>query len=99
MYACGHVDAQQGKNDVDLNQLLKSCHCASSSEQVVTNGIFSASISTHVIFRVTYWTRFWSTAQKNRNKQLLKWACRTLETMAMEIFAKQGWSSFKRIDA
>jgi hypothetical protein len=51
-----------------------------------------------VIFRATYWTRFWSTMQKNRNKQLLKWVCRTLETMAMEIFAKHGWSSFKRID-
>jgi hypothetical protein len=52
-----------------------------------------------VIFRATYWTRFWSTMQKNRNKQLLKWVCRTLETVAMEIFAKHGWSSFKRIDA
>jgi hypothetical protein len=32
-------------------------------------------------------------------QQTTKWVCRTLETMAMEIFTKHGWSSFKRIDA
>jgi hypothetical protein len=52
-----------------------------------------------VIFRATYCTRFWSTMQKNCNKKLLKWACRTLETMAMDIFAMHEWSSFKRTDA
>jgi hypothetical protein len=37
--------------------------------------------------------------QKEHNKALPKWACRTLETMTMEIFTEHGWSSFKRISA
>jgi hypothetical protein len=52
-----------------------------------------------VIFRATYWIRFWNILQKECNRSPLKWARRTLETLAMEVFAKHGWSSFKRISA
>ena len=52
----------------------------------------------HVIFRATYLTRLWNILQKE-NRSTLKWACRILETLATEVFAKHGWSSFKRINA
>ena len=52
-----------------------------------------------VVFRTTYWTRFWITLQKKNDKPFLKWACRMMETLAMEIFAKHGWSSLKRLSA
>ncbi|WVZ94906.1 hypothetical protein U9M48_040735, partial [Paspalum notatum var. saurae] len=35
--------------------------------------------------------------QKANNETFMKWACRALETMSMEVFAKHGWPSFKRI--
>jgi len=52
-----------------------------------------------VVFRATYWTRFWIALQKKNDKPLLKWACRMMETVAMEIFAKHGWSSLERLSA
>jgi hypothetical protein len=40
-----------------------------------------------------------TSCKKECNRSPLKWARRTLETLAMEVFAKHGWSSFKRISA
>ena len=51
------------------------------------------------VFRVTYWTRFWNALQKKNDKPFLKWARRMTETVAMEIFAKHGWSSLKKLSA
>ena len=50
-----------------------------------------------VIFRGTYWIRFWSLLQKEDGRNHLKWACRLLETVAFEVFAKNGWLSSRRL--
>jgi hypothetical protein len=34
---------------------------------------------------------------KENDKPFLKWACRMMETVAMEFSAKHGWSSLKRL--
>jgi hypothetical protein len=47
-----------------------------------------------VIFRATFWTRTWSLLCKDAAaKDNLKRACRVLESVIMEVFAKFGWSS------
>jgi hypothetical protein len=43
-----------------------------------------------VMFRTTYWTRTWASFQKEEGQVILQNACRLMETMAMEIFAKYG---------
>ncbi|WVZ88012.1 hypothetical protein U9M48_034574, partial [Paspalum notatum var. saurae] len=50
-----------------------------------------------VTFKATYWTRHWISLQNKAKRSLLKWACRSLETIAMEVFAKHGWPSSRRI--
>ncbi|WVZ72675.1 hypothetical protein U9M48_021095 [Paspalum notatum var. saurae] len=43
-----------------------------------------------VIFRATYWARQWSVLQSVAKRQLIKSACRKLESLAMEIFANHS---------
>jgi len=43
-----------------------------------------------VIFKTTYWTRFWSLLQKEEDRHSVKIGCRTIETAAMEVFARHG---------
>ena len=53
-----------------------------------------------VLFRVTHWLRMWSLVQKcDDDTNLLKDACRSLETTAMQIFANHGWRFSNRIAA
>jgi glutamine synthetase type III len=44
-----------------------------------------------VIFRGTHWARTWALFQKEENRTAIQAACRLVETMTMEIFAKHGW--------
>jgi hypothetical protein len=50
-----------------------------------------------VIFKGTYWTRFWTLLQKE-DRQFIKEDCRTIETAAMEMFVRHGWRFSNRID-
>jgi hypothetical protein len=50
-----------------------------------------------VIFRGTYWTRYWSLLQKEEDRQMIMMGCRSIETTAMEIFARYGWRFSNRI--
>jgi hypothetical protein len=50
-----------------------------------------------VIFKGTYWTRFWTLLQKE-DRQFIKEGCRTIETAAMEMFVRHGWRFSNRID-
>ena len=53
-----------------------------------------------VLFRATHWLRMWSLLQKcDDDTNLLKDACRSLETTTMQIFANHGWRFSKRIAA
>jgi hypothetical protein len=49
------------------------------------------------IFRGTYWTGFWSRLQKEEDRQFMKMGCETIETVAMEVFARHDWSFSNRI--
>jgi hypothetical protein len=44
-----------------------------------------------LIYRGTYWTRTWSLFQKEDKRKSIEDACRLLEMVTMEIFAKHGW--------
>nr|ACG40293.1 hypothetical protein [Zea mays] len=51
-----------------------------------------------VLFRGTYWCRFWGLLQRREEHIVrIKVACRTLEVSMMQIFAKHGWSFRNRI--
>jgi hypothetical protein len=50
-----------------------------------------------VIFRGTYWIRFWALLQKEDEWSHIIRGCRVLETVSMEIFASIGWSFSNRI--
>ena len=51
-----------------------------------------------VLFRGTHWLRHWAQLQKSEDAgELIKSACRHLETVAMEIFAHFGWKFTNRI--
>jgi hypothetical protein len=45
----------------------------------------------------TYWTRFWSLLQNEEDGHLVKMGCRTIETVAIEVFARHGWSFTNRL--
>jgi hypothetical protein len=44
-----------------------------------------------VIFRGTHWARTWALFRKEENRTAIQAACRLVETMTIEIFAKHGW--------
>jgi hypothetical protein len=50
-----------------------------------------------VIFRGTYWTWYWSLLQKEEDRQMIMMGCRSIETTAMEIFARHEWRFSNRI--
>ncbi|CAN6182020.1 unnamed protein product [Urochloa humidicola] len=50
-----------------------------------------------VLFRGTYWTRFWSLLQKVDDRPAASMGCRMLESAAMEVFAAHGWRFRNRI--
>ena len=49
-----------------------------------------------VIFRGTYWIRYWALLQENERPHVTL-GCRVVETTAMEFFAFNGWSFSYRI--
>jgi hypothetical protein len=51
----------------------------------------------HVIFRGTYWIRFWTLLQKEEYRQIMMMGCRKIETAAIEVFARNGWRFVNRI--
>ena len=51
-----------------------------------------------VLFRGTHWLRLWAQLQRSDDSaDLLRRACRHLETMAMHFFAYRGWRFSNRI--
>ena len=50
-----------------------------------------------VIFKATYWIRFWSLLQKEEDHHSVKIGCRTIETATMQVFARHGWRFSNRI--
>jgi hypothetical protein len=53
-----------------------------------------------VLYRGTYWLRFWSQLENDdQDKEKITMAYRKLETVAMEIFADHGWRCNNRICA
>ena len=51
----------------------------------------------HVIFKGTYWTRYWSLIQKEEDCHLLMMGCRTVEIATMEVFARHDWRFANRL--
>ena len=51
----------------------------------------------HVLFRRTYWIRFWALLQKEEERLLVLEGCRALECSAMEIFVSNGLPFINRI--
>lgn len=52
-----------------------------------------------VIFRATYWFRCWAQLQKCKDDgELMKVACRRLETTVMQLFANYGWRFTNRLE-
>jgi hypothetical protein len=51
-----------------------------------------------VLYRGTYWCRFWALLQKREeDAKDIKDGCRQLETLVMQIFASHGWQFSNRI--
>jgi len=51
-----------------------------------------------VLFRGTYWCRFWALLQKREeDATMMKTACRALETTVMQLFITHGWRFSNRI--
>ena len=50
-----------------------------------------------VIFRGTFWARFWTLLLKEEDRPMMKMACRVVETIAMEIFSNNRWRFINRI--
>ena len=63
----------------------------------ITFNCARVSSSLQVLFRGTYWIRFWALLQKEEERPLVLEGCRTLECSAMEIFASNGWPFINRI--
>jgi len=50
-----------------------------------------------VLFRGTYWIRFWAQLQKEEERPPVLEGCRALECFAMEVFASNEWPFINRI--
>jgi len=50
-----------------------------------------------VIFRGAYWAWFWALRLKEEDRQIMRMACRVLESAAMDVFANNGWRFSNRI--
>ena len=44
-----------------------------------------------ILFSATHWIRFWVLLRKEENINTISETCQLLESMAMEIFVKNGW--------
>lgn len=63
-----------------------------SRNDMVFNNARAVTVTTmQVIFKCTYWIRFWALLQKEEDKPHIMQGCRVLETTIMEVFAKKGW--------
>jgi hypothetical protein len=52
-----------------------------------------------VLFRGTYWLRFWALLQRSDDdKERIFDACKLLESRTMEFFASHGWSFIYRLE-
>jgi hypothetical protein len=52
------------------------------------------------IFGGTYWTRFWSLLlTEEEDRHLMKMGYKTIEIVAMEVFARHGWSFRNRLSS
>jgi len=51
-----------------------------------------------VLFRVTYWARFWSQLSEAEAMQLIKSNCQRLEGVIMELYNRRGWNFRSRIE-
>jgi hypothetical protein len=51
-----------------------------------------------VLFRGTYWLRFWRVLQKEKAQQEVLAVCQALEMVDMDIFASHGWRSNARLE-
>ena len=63
----------------------------------ITLNCVRVSSSLQVLFRGTYWIRFWALLQKEEERPLVLEGCRALECSAMEIFVSNGWPFINRI--
>jgi hypothetical protein len=52
----------------------------------ITKAIASSYLQ--VIFKVTFWIRYWSLLQKEEDYLSVRMGCRIIETTAMEVFCK-----------
>jgi hypothetical protein len=51
-----------------------------------------------VLYRGTHWLRSWVQMERHdQDKEMIRMACRKLETIAMEIYADYGWRFSNRI--
>ena len=51
-----------------------------------------------VLFRRTYWARFWLQLSEEEEMQLVKSNCQRLEEVIMELCTKWGWNFGNRIE-
>ena len=51
-----------------------------------------------VLFRATYWARFWSQLSEAEAMQLIKSNCQRLEGVIMELYNRRGWNFRSRIE-
>ena len=80
---CYHQDAILWAIWLTQNDIIFNCARVSSSLQV--------------LFRGTYWIRFWALLQKEEESPLVLEGCRALECSAMEIFTSNGWPFINQI--
>ena len=50
-----------------------------------------------ILFRATYWIRFWDLLRKEDDMNTIPENCQVLESMAMEIFARNEWRFSNRL--
>ncbi|TVU46899.1 hypothetical protein EJB05_06472, partial [Eragrostis curvula] len=49
------------------------------------------------VFMGTYWLRFWALLQRDETKEKLRSASLSMEIIAMEFFARNGWKFNNRL--
>jgi hypothetical protein len=80
----------EGKKSLILTDVSDVCWAMWLSRNDIIFYKVNPQLYLQIHFRATYWIRFWALLQKD-DKITISENCRVLESIAMEIFARNGW--------
>ena len=87
----------EGKKSLILTDVSAVCWAMWLSRNDIIFYKVNPQLYLQILFRATYWIRFWALLQKEEDKITILENYRVLESITMEIFARNGWRFSNRL--